>query len=310
MKLSLKKTLLPFLILAVAVGGAAALIATKPKAKPVEVTEKAWLVSAVAVEPGTYAPTLPLYGRVESLWSSSLTAGLAADVVEVPVIEGDEVAAGDLLVRLDDRDAALLLAQREAELAEAEARIAAENTQHQADLDSLPRERRLLELVEAELKRTEDLVRKKAGSQSTLDTARQAVERQAITLTAREQGIAGHASRLAELEARRAKAGALRDQARLELERTRITAPFAGRIARVLVAPGKRVKLGCCWGTEPTRTEPLAFYSKDRFMCAPSFRRDAGRSDNTWSSPAPRRTSSRSWAGKRRSLGSSNSGRS
>ena len=36
----------------------------------------------------------------------------------------------------------------------------------------------------------------------------------------------------------------MRDQARLELERTRITAPFTGRIARVLVSPGKRVRVG------------------------------------------------------------------
>ena len=223
---------------------AAVLVATKPGAKPVEVRERAWLVSAIAVQPGTFAPTVPLYRRVESLWSSDLTAGLAADVVEVAVIEGDEVAGGDLLVRLDDRDARLLLAQREAELMEAEARIAAEKTQHQADLDALPREQRLLELVEAELGRAEDLVSKKAGSKSTLDTARQAVEKQANSLSAREQAIAGHGSRMAELDARRARAEALLEQARLELERCRITAPFAGRIARVLVSPGKRVRTG------------------------------------------------------------------
>lgn len=244
MRFRVRKVLLPLLIIGTGVAVAAVLVATKPKAKAVMVSEKAWLVSARQVSPGAHAPMLPLYGRVESLWSSSLTAGIAADVVEVPVIEGDEVQKGHLLVRLDDRDARLLLAQREAELAEAEARIAAEKIEHEADVDALPRERLLLELAEAELRRARDLVQKKAGSLSTLDTSRQAVERQAISLRAREQVVAGHAASLAELEARRARAEALRDQARLELARTRVTAPFPGRIARVLVSPGKRVRVG------------------------------------------------------------------
>ena len=238
------KFVLPLVIVGAGFAVNALLVATRPEARPVEIPEKAWPVDVAPVSPGTFEPGVPLFGRVESLWSSQLTAGIAADVVSVPVIEGDEVAAGALLVELDDRDARLLLAQREAELAEAEARIAAERTKHQANLDALPRERQLLELTEAELGRAQDLRQKGAGSQSTLDTARQAVERQAISLSAREQAVAAHEATLAELEARRSKAEALRDQAQLELERTRISAPFAGRIARVRVAPGKRVRVG------------------------------------------------------------------
>lgn len=234
----------PLGIVAAGVVLAASLIATRPEVEPVKVVEKAWLVDVAEVTPGTFSPRVPLYGRVESLWSSQLTAGITADVAEVSVIEGDLAAKGDLLVALDDTDVRLLLAQREAELAEAEARIAAERIQHQANLDALPRERQLLALTEAELSRAVDLREKGAGSQSTLDTARQAVERQAIAVSAREQAVAGHEATQAELEAKRAKAEALRDQARLELERSRVTAPFDGRIARVLVAPGKRVRLG------------------------------------------------------------------
>ena len=240
----LRRALLPVIILAVAIGGAAVLIATRPKATVVKAQERAWPVSVLRAEPATRSPILTLYGRVESLWSSQLTAGIAADVLEVSVIEGDAVARGDTLVTLDDRDARLLLAQREAELREAEARIASETGRHAADLEALPRERKLLELVQAELDRAEDLVRKKAGAQSALDVARQAVERQAIVVTQREQALTDHAARAAELDAKRAKAEALRDQARLELERTRVTAPFNGRIARVLVSPGKRVRVG------------------------------------------------------------------
>jgi len=239
-----RSTFIPLAIILVAVTIAIAFIRTRPEAKPVEVKEKAWLVSTQAVTPRPWSPSLTLYGRVESLWSSQLTAGVTADVVAVEVIEGDTVERGALLLSLDERDARLLLAQRAAELREVEAQIAAEESRHQANLQALPREKALLALSRAEVDRLQELVTNKIAAQSSLDTARQAVERQAISLNDREQAIREHEPRTAELQARRARLEALRDQAQLELERCQVTAPFDGRVARVLVSPGKRVRVG------------------------------------------------------------------
>lgn len=240
----LRRWLLPVAIILVAGLMAAGLVATKPKPPPVAVTERAWLISAENISPGTFRPVVTLYGRVESLWSSNLTAGITADVLEVPVVEGDFVAKGDLLVRLDDRDARLQLAQRDAELQQADARIAAEIRRHEANVEALPREQRLLRLARSEVARLQDLVTNKVGAQSQLDTARQAAEQQAISLSARELAVDEHASRLAEVEAARVRAEALRDQAQLELERCTVRAPFKGRISKVRVSPGKRVRVG------------------------------------------------------------------
>ena len=235
---------LPPLILLLAGAAAAALIASKPKPKPVTVAERAWLVAAETVAARRYRPGVTLYGRIESLWSSQLTAGVAADVREVAVVEGDRVAKGQVLVRLDDRDARLQLLQREAELRQAEARIAAEQLRHEANLETLPRERQLLALTRGEVARLQDLVTKKVGAQSQLDTARQAAEKQAIALSARQQGVDEHPSRLAEVEGVRARAAALRDQAILEVERCEVRAPFNGRIVEVMVSPGRRTRVG------------------------------------------------------------------
>jgi len=235
---------LPLLILLLAGLAAAALMATKPRPKPVAVAERAWLVSVETPRPASYSPSVTLYGRVESLWSSELTAGVTADVERVMIVEGDRVERGQLLARLDDRDVSLQLAQREAELQQAEARIASEMTRHAADLEALPREERLLRLTLGEVRRLQDLVEKKVGAQSQLDTARQAAEKQAIALSARQQAVDEHQARLAELDALRARAAALRDQALLEQERCEVRSPFNGRIARVLVAPGRRVRVG------------------------------------------------------------------
>ncbi|MEJ2575110.1 MAG: HlyD family efflux transporter periplasmic adaptor subunit [Gammaproteobacteria bacterium] len=239
-----RRFLTPVGILALALLVAFGLIKTRSEPEPIEIREKAWLVSAEPVTPKAWAPTLTLYGRVESLWSTELTAAVAAEVLEVPVIEGSAVTRGDLVMRLDERDAALLLLQREAELREAEARIASENTRYQSDLDSLPRQRELLNLARAEVTRLQDLVKRQVGSASDLDRARQSLQTQALALDAREQSIAAHPARLAELEAGRERAVALRDQARLDLERCRVVAPFNGRVARILVSPGRRVRVG------------------------------------------------------------------
>ena len=239
-----RNIVLPAVILGVAAVIAAMVIKSKAPPTPVEVREKAWLVAAQTVTPGVQVPVLTLYGRVESLWSSQLTAGVAAEVQEVKVIEGDHVAHGQVLVELDDRDAKLLLAQRDAELREAQARIDFEVSRHAANLAFLPREKKLLELTRAEVSRLGDLVKKKVGAQSQLDTSRQAVERQAIAVREREQAVQQHTARMAELEAQRIKFEALRDQARLELERCRVKAPFIGRVSQVLVSPGRRVRVG------------------------------------------------------------------
>ncbi|MGB5763780.1 MAG: biotin/lipoyl-binding protein [Sedimenticolaceae bacterium] len=235
---------LPVLILLLAGAAAGALIASKPKPKPVEVAERAWLVGTEAVARARHTPSVTLYGRVESLWSSELTAGVAADVREVAVVEGDQVEKGEILVRLDDRDERLELAQREAELRQAEARIASELSRHQYDLEVLPKEQSLLDLTRGEVARLLDLVKKKVGAQSALDTASQAAEKQAISLSVRRQSIDEHPARLAEVEAARDRMAALRDQALLDLERCEVRAPFNGRVARVLVSPGRRVRVG------------------------------------------------------------------
>lgn len=235
---------LPVFILTLAMGGFALLWMTRSPTLPVPVEEKAWRVSVVEIVPGRYAPDLLLYGTVEAPRRASLRTAVNADVAEVPTAEGRQVSAGEPLVILDDREIELVLRQRLADLAEIEALIDSEQQRHQSDLIALKRERALLDLAKKEVTRAEDLYQRKLGSQSLLDEARQALERQALSLNTRQLAVDEHPARLAQLEARRARALALTNQAQLDLQRTRITAPFSGRIIRVPVAPGDRVRVG------------------------------------------------------------------
>ena len=240
----LRRLLLPVLIIAAAIAVFMMLKATKPQSKDVGIQEKAWPVAAVPVKTGAWPTNILLYGSVDALHYSVLTAALPADVKRVPVIEGSQVRKGDLLVELDDQDARLDLVQREADVAKAQAAIAVQESRHQADLEALPNERRLYKLVQAEVNRLVDLKKKQVSSQSALDTARQNAARQSISIARIEESIRTHDSKMLELQAALERAQAALEKSRRQLERTRVRAPFDGRVVKVLVARGHRVNVG------------------------------------------------------------------
>lgn len=235
---------LPVLILLVGAGGLVALVNSKPQREALEAREKAWIIDVVAVEPGTVTPQLSLYGRVRSPRTANMSAAVTADVLSVDVLEGQYVQVGETIVVLDAREAELLHSQRAAEVADIRAQIENEWQRHENDLKALEREEKLLELNRREVKRAQKLARSKVGSESQIDQMRQAEERQALAVDQRRFSINEHASRHAQLEARLARAKTLLLRAKLDLDRTRVKAPFAGRVSRVSVSPGDRVRSG------------------------------------------------------------------
>ena len=235
---------LPALILLVGAGGLVALVNSKPHREALEAREKAWIIDVVQVAPATVTPQLSLYGRVRSPRTANMSAAVTADVREVGVLEGQGVRLGEIMVVLDDREAELLSAQRRAEVADIRAQIDNERQRHENDIEALEREEMLLELSRREVKRAEKLAKRKVGSEAQIDQMRQAEERQALAVDQRRFSINEHASRHAQLEARLARARSLELRAALDLERTRVKAPFAGRVSRIYVSPGDRVRAG------------------------------------------------------------------
>jgi RND family efflux transporter MFP subunit len=243
------KIIIPLVILAIGFGGFRYMLKSKPKNQPIKKEEQAWVVTVVPIVPTTLAPIVTLYGRIETpssatLRTPTLSLSANAEVIEVPILEGNSVKKGDILVRLEDNDSRLNLKQREAELADIEAQIELEQQLHASNLITLTHEETLLSLTRKSLERLSQLKKQRVSSQSSLDEAQQAVERQMLALTNRRLNIQNHQARLAQLQAKRTRALAMRDIARLELARTKITAPFTGIIAKVAVAVGDRVRSG------------------------------------------------------------------
>ena len=244
---ALKRTLAflaPAAVVAAGLAGYQGLVKSRVEPAAPRAPEKTWPVRVTAVHPAPRTPSLTLFGRIESPRLARISAAVQADVLRMRAVEGELVDAGALLVVLDPRDARLALRQREAEVADIRAQTALERERNRQDRASLGKERELMELARRELERAEDLAKRGLDSQSRLDQARERAARQELAVLARESAARGHESRLARLEAQRVRAETARDRAALDVERTRVTAPFHGRVAEIFAAQGDRVRTG------------------------------------------------------------------
>src|SRR5262245_48409965 len=101
------------LILALTVGGC--------NAQPIP--EKPTPTAAPAVKGASVGETIIAEGRVTPLRSAALSFPIGGIVKQVPVALGDHVQTGQVLVQLDSRVLELQLAQAEANLAAAQAKL-------------------------------------------------------------------------------------------------------------------------------------------------------------------------------------------
>ena len=146
---------------------------------------------------------------------------IAGMIKHVAVVENQHVKGGDLLVEIDDADARARVAQAKAELETAQAGVVrAESDAQKATLD---------------LGRMRELRKSNVVPQQRLDDA------QAAYLSAQAS------VRLA--RARVDSARAALEQAKLQLSYTRIAAPAAGEVSRLVVHEGQLVQVG-----QPTMT--------------------------------------------------------
>jgi len=206
------------------------------------IKEHVWKVNVVKAKSGRHAPDLTLYGQVESYKLTTLESAITADVIKVPARAGNFVKQNDLLIQLDDRETKIEYKQRKGELDDLKAQIESEHIRYGSDKEGLLHQEKLVELQQSEVTRLQYLFKRKVSSASLLDKARLTLRERSIKLTEHKLKLSNHKHRLAQLQARLLKAEAKLEQAALDLERTKITAPFTGRITKVYIAVGNRAQ--------------------------------------------------------------------
>lgn len=238
------KIVLPVLLIVIGIALFGLLKATKPEQQPPQVQERVWRVEVERAEPRRLAPELELYGQVETHDLLKAAASAGAWVTKVAVRDGDRVAEGQLLLRLDERDFLPRMAQVKAQIAELQAEIASEENRFETDRLALEQEKRLLELARESVARQERLLTKNLGAEQALDDAEQAEARQELAVRQREMSLADHPARRQVLAARLARNQARLEELELEYERATIRAPYDGVVTDVEVTEGDQVAKG------------------------------------------------------------------
>lgn len=232
------------LIFATAFLVAVALVMTRPQQIPVEYPEKAWNVEAIGVVKTSIRPTLELFGAVLSPQDSSLGAAIEGEIVEVAVLDGQTVDAGQMLVLLDARDEALTLAEREAELQELDAQLQLAQRRLARSRESAGRESELLTISQSKARRAQELFNDRLISEADVETTQENLKRQQLAVNQGELAKEEAQLNIRQLEAQLARARAQRDRAKLNVDRARITAPFSGIVSELKASIGDRTRPG------------------------------------------------------------------
>ena len=213
-----------------------------------------------------------LYGRSHESTDNAQVDGhlvpvlakVSGYVTAVNVAENDRVRADSTLVRIDEREYAVKLAQADAELAaaraaaggnglEGQAQAAVQNaTGQEAALNAnIGAARANVVKADADLARMRELVAKQVVSRQQLDAAQAAADAAHAQLSAARNnagaagaGVSNAQAGVRLAQARLSAAQASRDNAALQLSYTRVQSPVSGVVSRKQVEVGQLVQAG------------------------------------------------------------------
>lgn len=189
---------------------------------------------------------------------TSLAPKVAGYVTTVEVQDNQVVRTGDILFRIDDRDYRARLAQAEANVEAAQARLSNVDaeTQLQHALIRQAEAQRLASVAEMNLARKasdrrRELIRTNAVSQAQVDESDAALSRTEAGVLAASATVEAQRQRIAVLDSQReaavaavAQARAARDLAQIDLDNTVVHAPIDGVVGNRQVRVGRLVAPG------------------------------------------------------------------
>lgn len=240
----------------VALGGALAWLLLREPAKAPAQARPPFMVpvTLASVERGTLQREVLLSGRVQVLQRARMAFDVVGRLAEVAVREGDRVPAGALLARLDPREREALL--QVAQAAEQRTRRELVLLESPARPEELQRLEAVLEGAASDLGWTTSEERRMAALVEGGGVPRSAYESMAAQRRASESrhaaaraalDMARAGARPEEVEVQRARvaeAAAHVARAQVDLDRTRLLAPFEAQVAQRLLAPGDAVQPG------------------------------------------------------------------
>ena len=206
------------------------------------------------VRRGDVVATAEFIGNLKARHRVRLGAETAGLVVEADAREGDPFAEGDLLVKLNDRDQKIVLAQVEAELEKARRVLAEVQKKTRPEVidrlkAAVAEKEALWQQTQDDLRRVEKLIEQKVRTEAELKRARLAeaaakalLHRSKAELEEAEQGRTAEEIAVAQAEVTLREVAV--EAAQRELAKTSMSAPFAGVVIGRSVEVGAYVRTG------------------------------------------------------------------
>ena len=205
--------------------------------------ERVLSVNVVAVTPERIEPQLTAFGELNSTNTFALRALTSGTVLELSpnFVDGGRVQTGELLVKIDPRDAQSSRDRIDADLRDAEAELRDADRALILERDELMAAAEQATLHQQALTRQRDLAARGVGTAA-------AVENAELALSGANQAVLSRRQAEAQAQARLDQAATRLDRARLNLadadralNDTEITAPFSGTLSDVTISQGLRV---------------------------------------------------------------------
>lgn len=176
-------------------------------------------------------------GEVYTERKVTLKAEVKGVLKKLYVQEGKHVGTGELLAELDDLPYRLKLEQEEAARLKALSELLLDRLFQQPEANESPEDAFNLKKAEEALTRAEKAFKEGLITQKELEKARREFELAQIGSGLKRDEIIASSKGLTQAEVNV-------KIARMELEKTRITAPFSGIITQIKVAPGETIEAG------------------------------------------------------------------
>ncbi len=233
-------------ILAAGVAGFLALKATKPSPPEKESTRVRPIVRVMEVKTGDFRAAIEESGTVEPKKTLEMTAEVSGRIVYVSksLKIGFFVKEGELLIEVDPREYRLSVAQAQAELAQLSAELAKIGQEKQNIRRNIEVESYKLALSRSELERMKKLLASGSLSHSELDKQDIDTKQKEVSMVNQQNALALLKSQKDLIQAKIDSTKAKKEMAKLKLEKTKIFAPFNGRIRDETVEEGQYVQVG------------------------------------------------------------------
>ena len=219
-------------------------LADSRKERPKRVQKEAvYTVQTQILEASLNQPTISVYGELVAGRTLNLTSLVNGTVAEINpnVKPGATIKKDEVLIKLNPFPFEIAVTEAEANLKEAEASIIEIQVRIDTEEDGLARTREQMELAQTDLDRAKKLLARKAGTLRTVEERELVVSERRAAFETNQSNIAIQKAQLETRKATLLRLQALVRQAKENLKKTTLKAPFDAVIQATNVELGQTI---------------------------------------------------------------------